>query len=101
MPASLGRPIRNFLALSVTAATLTAVSLPVHAGDGGGAVAAGILGGTALGVLAGAAIAAAPAPAPGLLRASLCPAATAAALLVRTARGVDRLRLCNPASARL
>jgi hypothetical protein len=88
----LGRPIRNFLALSVTVVTLTAVSFPAHAGDGG-AVAAGILGGTALGVLAGAA--------PGLLRASLCPAATAAALLVRTARGVDRLRLCNPAGARL
>ena len=63
MPVSLGRQIRNFLALSVTAATLTAVSLPAHAGDGG-AVAAGILGGTALGVLAGAAIATAPPPPP-------------------------------------
>jgi hypothetical protein len=92
----LGRPIRNFLALSVTVVTLTAVSFPARAGDGG-AVAAGILGGTALGVLAGAAIATAPPPPPP----SLCPAATAAALLVRTARGVDRLRLCNPAGARL
>ena len=59
----LGRPIRNFLALSVTVVTLTAVSFPAHAGDGG-AVAAGILGGTALGVLAGAAIATAPPPPP-------------------------------------
>jgi len=53
--------IRTFLALSVTTAPLTAVSLPARAGDGG-AVAAGILGGTALGFLAGTAIAHPPPP---------------------------------------
>ena len=63
MPALLGRPIRTFLALSVTAATLTAVSPPGRAGDGG-AVAAGILGGTALGFVARAAAASAPPPPP-------------------------------------
>jgi hypothetical protein len=63
MPAPLDRPIRTLLALSLTAVTLMAASPPVHAGDGG-AIAAGILGGTALGVLAGAAIAGAPSPPP-------------------------------------
>src|ERR1700690_4505013 len=63
MPALLGRSIRTFLALSVTAVTLTAVPLPAQAGDGG-AIAAGILGGTALGFLAGTAAAGAPPPPP-------------------------------------
>ncbi len=63
MPAALGRPVRTFLALSVTVASLTGVSLPAHAGDGG-AVAAGILGGTALGFLAGTAAASPPPPPP-------------------------------------
>src|ERR1700730_6408821 len=91
MPALLGRPIRTFLALSVTAATLTAVSPPARAGDGG-AVAAGILGGTALCFGRGSPRRKrAAAPATGLLRASLCCTA-AAALLVRAAGGVDRLR---------
>lgn len=63
MPASLGRSIRTFLASGVTAASLMAVSLPAHAGDGG-AVAAGILGGTALGFLAGTAAASPPPPPP-------------------------------------
>ena len=61
MPALWGRPIKTLMALSVTTASLTAVSLPAHAGDGG-AVAAGILGGTALGFLAGTAAAAPPPP---------------------------------------
>jgi hypothetical protein len=61
MLAPLGRIIRTFLALSVTTAPLTAISLPARAGDGG-AVAAGILGGTALGFLAGTAIAHPPPP---------------------------------------
>jgi hypothetical protein len=63
MPAPLGRSIRTFLALSLTAATLTAVSPPANAGDGG-AIAAGILGGTALGFLAGTAAASPPPPPP-------------------------------------
>lgn len=63
MPALLGRPIKTFLALSITAASLTSVSLPAQAGDGG-AIAAGILGGTALGFLAGTAAASPPPPPP-------------------------------------
>ncbi len=57
------RSIKNFLALGVAAATLTAASLPAQAGDGG-AIAAGILGGTALGFIAGTAIASPPPPPP-------------------------------------
>ena len=57
------RPLRTFLALSVAAATLSSFSLPAKAGDGG-AVAAGILGGTALGFIAGTAAASAPPPPP-------------------------------------
>jgi hypothetical protein len=63
MPALLGRSIRTFLALSATVGALTAVSLPAQAGDGG-AIAAGILGGTALGFLAGTAAASPPPPPP-------------------------------------
>lgn len=63
MPALLGRPIKTLLVLSFTAASLTAFSLPAHAGDGG-AIAAGILGGTALGFLAGTAAASPPPPPP-------------------------------------
>ena len=63
MPAYLGRPIKTLLTLSVTVVSLTAVSLPAHAGDGG-AIAAGILGGTALGFLAGTAAASPPPPPP-------------------------------------
>jgi hypothetical protein len=57
------RSIKNFLALGVTAAALTATSLPAQAGDGG-AIAAGILGGTALGFIAGTAVASPPPPPP-------------------------------------
>jgi hypothetical protein len=63
MPAASGRPIRTVLALTVTAASLTSVSLPAHAWDGGAFV-AGLIGGTAAGALAGAAIASAPPPPP-------------------------------------
>jgi hypothetical protein len=63
MPALLGRPIGTFLALSVVVTALTAVSPPARAGDGG-AIAAGILGGTALGFLAGTAAASPPPPPP-------------------------------------
>lgn len=62
MPATLGRPIGIFLALTIAMPAMTATSLPARAGDGG-AVAAGILGGTALGFIAGTA-AARPAPPP-------------------------------------
>jgi hypothetical protein len=61
MPAR--RSIKNFLVLGVTMAALTAASYPARAGDGG-AIAAGILGGTALGFIAGAAVAGAPPPPP-------------------------------------
>src|ERR1019366_1931843 len=63
MPALLGRPIGTFLALSVVVTALTAVPPPARAGDGG-AIAAGILGGTALGFLAGTAAAGPPPPPP-------------------------------------
>ena len=103
MPAYLGRPIKTLLTLSVTVVSLTAVSLPAHAGDGG-AIAAGILGGTALGFLAGTAAASPPPPpppgyyAPGYYGMRHRPPA---ALLVPAARGVERLRLCHPAGALL
>jgi hypothetical protein len=61
MPALLGRSIRIFLALSLAVAALTAASPPARAGDGG-AIAAGILGGTALGFIAGTAAARPPPP---------------------------------------
>lgn len=57
------RSLKNFLALGVTVAALTAASLPAQAGDGG-AIAAGILGGTALGFIAGTAVASPPSPPP-------------------------------------
>ncbi len=63
MPALLGRPIRSFLTLSIAAAPLAAFSPAAYAGDGG-AFAAGLIGGTAMGALAGAAIASAPPPPP-------------------------------------
>jgi hypothetical protein len=96
MPTPLGRPIRTFLASTVTAASLTAVSLPAHAGDGG-AFAAGLIGGTAVGALAGRHRERAAAPR--LLLSGLCPTATA--LLVATTTGVDRLCLDRAAGARL
>jgi hypothetical protein len=54
------------MALALTAGLLTAVAMPAQAGDGG-AIAAGIIGGTALGVMVGAAAAnsAPPPPPPG------------------------------------
>lgn len=52
------------MALGLTAGLLTAAAMPAQAGDGG-AIAAGIIGGTALGVMVGAAAAnAAPPPPP-------------------------------------
>jgi hypothetical protein len=52
------------LALTLAGSLLTAVAMPAQAGDGG-AIAAGIIGGTALGVMVGAAAAnAAPPPPP-------------------------------------
>ena len=57
------RTVKNVLTVGVTLAALTAASLPADAGDGG-AIAAGILGGTALGFLAGTAVASPPPPPP-------------------------------------
>ena len=63
MPVSFSCSPRRFLTLGIAATSLTAASIPAHAGDGG-AIAAGILGGTALGFIAGAAVAGAPPPPP-------------------------------------
>ncbi len=57
------RTVKNVLTMGVTLAALTAASLPAEAGDGG-AIAAGILGGTALGFIAGTAVASPPPPPP-------------------------------------
>lgn len=54
---------KTALALSLAAGTVMAVSRPAIAGDGG-AIAAGIIGGSALGFLAGTAAASAPPPPP-------------------------------------
>ncbi len=64
MSANLGKSIRIGLALSLAAASLAAVSVPAQAQDGG-AFAAGLLGGLAVGAIAGSAAAnAAPPPPP-------------------------------------
>jgi len=55
------RSIKILVSTSIAAGALASASLPAQAGDGG-AVAAGILGGTALGFAAGAAAASAPPP---------------------------------------
>lgn len=63
MPMNLGRTIRIGMALSLAAASFAVVCVPAQAGDGG-AVAAGLLGGLAVGAIAGSAIAGAAAPPP-------------------------------------
>lgn len=64
MPTTLGRTIRTGLTLSLALTSLVAVAVPSRARDSG-AVAAGVVGGLALGALAGAAAAhAAPPPPP-------------------------------------
>ena len=63
MSIRIGWAVRSAMALGLAGSLMTAVSLPARAGDGG-AIAAGIIGGTALGVLAGAAIANSPPPPP-------------------------------------
>jgi hypothetical protein len=63
MPANLGKSMRIGLALSVVGASLAMVSVPAQAQDGG-AVAAGLLGGLAVGAIAGSAIAGAAQPPP-------------------------------------
>ncbi len=55
--------MKTIMAVGLAGSLMTAAVLPAQAGDGG-AIAAGIIGGTALGVLAGAAIAGAPHPPP-------------------------------------
>lgn len=59
----IGSTLKSGMVLGL-AATLVAAAVPARAGDGG-AIAAGIIGGTALGVIAGAAIAGPPPPPPG------------------------------------
>lgn len=64
MSKKIGLALKSALALGLAASVVTVVALPAQAGDGG-AIAAGIIGGTALGMMAGAAAAgAAPAPPP-------------------------------------
>lgn len=58
----IGSTLKAGMALGLAASLMTA-AVPAQAGDGG-AIAAGIIGGTALGVLAGAAIANSPPPPP-------------------------------------
>lgn len=59
----IGATLKKVMALSLAAGLVTAAALPARAGDGG-AIAAGIIGGTAFGVLAGAALANPPPPPP-------------------------------------
>lgn len=59
----IGSTLKKVVALGLAACVVTAASMPARAGDGG-AIAAGIIGGTALGVLAGAALANPPPPPP-------------------------------------
>jgi hypothetical protein len=62
MSTRFGWALKSAMALGLAGSLMTAVTLPARAG--GGAIAAGIIGGTALGVLAGAAIANSPPPPP-------------------------------------
>jgi len=55
--------MKTIMAAGLAGSLMTAVVMPAQAGDGG-AIAAGIIGGAALGVLAGAAIAGGPPPPP-------------------------------------
>lgn len=60
-----GKSIRTGLVLGLALTSLVAASVPSRAGNNGGAIAAGVLGGIALGTIAGAAAAqAAPPPPP-------------------------------------
>jgi hypothetical protein len=60
----IGSALKSVMALGLAASVMTAAAMPARAGDGG-AIAAGIIGGTALGVLVGAAVASPPPPPPG------------------------------------
>ncbi len=63
MSMKIGSVAKSGLALALAASVVVAVAAPAQAG-GGGAFVAGIIGGTALGFIAGSAIAAAPPPPP-------------------------------------
>ncbi|WP_051335675.1 hypothetical protein [Methylocapsa acidiphila] len=63
MSTIIGNALRAGMALGLSIALMGAVSAPARAQDGG-AVAAGIIGGMALGAIAGSAIASAPPPPP-------------------------------------
>ena len=56
--------LKSCVALALAAGLLTAAAMPAQAGNAGGAFAAGLIGGTALGIIAGSAAAAAAAPPP-------------------------------------
>lgn len=59
----IGSALKKVMAIGLAAGVVTAATLPARAGDGG-AIAAGIIGGTALGVLVGATVAHPPPPPP-------------------------------------
>jgi hypothetical protein len=63
MSGRIGQLVKVGLGLGLAGSILAAAAMPAQAGDGG-AIAAGILGGTALGVLAGATLANPPPPPP-------------------------------------
>ena len=63
MSTKFGSAVKAGLALALSGSMITAVVAPARAGDGG-AIAAGILGGTALGFIAGSAAASAAPPPP-------------------------------------
>ena len=63
MSKMIGSALKAALALGLAASVMTAAAMPAQAGDGG-AIAAGIIGGTALGIMAGAAAAGAAPPPP-------------------------------------
>ncbi len=63
MSKKIGSTLKSIMALGLAASVVTAVAMPAQAGDGG-AIAAGIIGGTALGVLVGATAAGAAPPPP-------------------------------------
>jgi hypothetical protein len=63
MSMNIGSAVKSGLALALAGSVVLAVTAPARAGDGG-AIAAGIIGGTALGFIAGSAAAAAAPPPP-------------------------------------
>jgi hypothetical protein len=64
MSKKLGIIVKTGLALGLTLASVTSITAPASAGSDGGAIAAGVIGGMALGAIAAGAAGAAPPPPP-------------------------------------